>query len=195
MGVFAYSVTKNTQWRGDTQGFSNLYHYELDSDEPSEQVLSDMIDIIVAAEKLVHGSAVTFDIARVWGPVNPNGSGGRMRLVKDLSGNGSQVSTATWYREFAYLCVFPLGRYGSKNRPQFLRKWIRPCTTLGGGTNITSGTDKITPEPTSLTNYMNAIRSVAQGAGGAPTSLCNASGEHKADDFHLYDYLEHRQFG
>jgi hypothetical protein len=195
MATFAFSIEKATPWRGQTQGFSNVYHYNLPTDEPSEQVLDEMLTYLKNAEQPVHASNVNFVVARCWGPVNPDGSGGRMRVVKQLSGTGTQTPPTGWYKELAFLIKFPLGRYGEKNRPQFLRKWIRANADLGISASAKDGHTPIPTTPTVITTYINAIRSIPQGTNGPPTSLTAPSGDHSADQGSLYQYLEHRQYG
>jgi hypothetical protein len=191
---FAFYIEKSTPWRGETQHFGNLYHYGLTTDEPSTTMLEDMINTLKAAEVPVHSTDVKFEVARSWGPVNPDGKGGSMRVVKPLTGTGSASPTTDFYKELAFLVTFPLGRYGSRNRPQFLRKWIHACSYHGLALAERSGNTKFSTIPTPLTTYGNAVKAIPMGTGGAPTSLASPK-DHLADQVVIYPYLEHRQFG
>jgi hypothetical protein len=195
MAVFAFSIEKNTPWRGQTQGFSNVYHYDLNTDEPSEAVLDSILTQLKSAEQAIHATTVNFAIGRAWGPVANDGSGGRMRLVKNFTGTGTATNPSGWYKELAFLVIFPLGRYGERNRPQFLRKWLRLQQDLGFTATYKDGSTAFASTPASINTYANAVKTVTQGSGGPPTSLCNAAGNHSADTHQLYPYLEHRQFG
>lgn len=196
MGFFVFSINKSISWRGVDQGFGNRYIYELPTDEPSLTVLENMVDTLVNAEKPVHGSAVAFRVGRVWGPVGPNGRGGTMRVVRPLTASGTGgVSTSGWYKEFSFLCVWPLGRYGEKNRPQFLRKWIHPNTSLGLAQNYWDGSTQIPSPPGALGTYMTAVRTIPYGSGGPPLSLASPKGHFADAGGYVYPYLEHRQYG
>lgn len=191
---FAFYIEKSTGWRGEVQHFGNLYHYPLGTDEPSETVIESMIDQLKAAEVNVHSTDVKFEVGRCWGPVDSNGKGGRMRVVRPLTGTGNQPIDTSMYKELAFLITFPLGRYGSKNRPQFLRKWIHSCSLFSISTTERSGNVKMSSPPAPLTTYANAVKSLTMGAGGPPVSLASPK-DHLADTVVIYPYLEHRQFG
>lgn len=117
-----------------------------------------------------------------------------MRVVRPLTGTGSASATTGFYRECAFLVTFPLGRYGSKNRPQFLRKWIHSFGALGIPSTEMQGDIKISTIPPPLITYGNAVKSLTLGAGGPPVSLASPR-DHLADTVKVYDYLEHRQLG
>lgn len=191
---FAFYIEKSTPWRGETQHFGNLYHYGLGTDEPSITALEQMIDSLKTAEAPVHSVDVKFEVGRCWGPVDSNGKGGSMRVVRPLSGTGSMIADTSFYRELAFLVTFPLGRYGSRNRPQFLRKWIHSCNPYGLTTTERNGSVKMSSIPAPLTNYGNAVKSIPFGTGGQPVSLASPK-DHLADTVVVYPYLEHRQFG
>ena len=195
MGFFTFTVTKSTSWRGVTQEFSNRYIYELPTDEPSEVVLEQMLDQLKAAEVPVHATTVNFVGGRCWGPVNAAGRGGTMRVVKSFSGTGNAVALTDMYKELAMLVVWPLGRYGTKNRPQFLRKWLHTHTLFGSSSSVLSGSTKFATTPGPITTYIGAVRTINYGTGGPPLSLASPKGHFADTGGRLYDYLEHRQFG
>lgn len=191
---YHFYIEKSVPWRGETQHFGNLYTYPLNTDAPSETVIEQMIDTLKAAEVPVHTTEVKFEVGRCWGPVGPDGKGGLMRVVRPLSGTGSNLADTTFYKELAFLVQFPLGRYGSKNRPQFLRKWLHTCSPLSISSAAKSGGVDMGTPPPQLTTYANAIKSIPMGTGGPPVSLASPR-DHLADTVQVYKYLEHRQFG
>lgn len=192
-GVYAFSIRKSMNWRGKTQGFSNLYHYNVES--PTEALLLAFIDALKAAEVPVHSTNVTFVEGRSWGPVQSNGRGGRMEAVKALSGTGSASPSTTMYREAAYLVYWALGRYGSKNRPQFIRKWLHCNTLFTLSGNFQDGNTAHGGAPAPITTYIAAVRSVTPVGGGATYDLMTASQHVPISSGQLYTYLEHHQFG
>lgn len=192
-GVYAFSIRKSRLWRGKTQGFSNLYHYDMVT--PSVADLEAVLDALKAAETPVHASTVTFVEGRSWGPVNSNGRGGRMEAVKAFTGNGGATSTANMYREAAFLLSWPLGRYGSKNRPQFLRKWLHSDFMAQGGTSGLDGNTALGAITTPLSTYAAAVRTLTGAGIAAPLALIPASNHPTIGAAVLFPFLEHRQFG
>lgn len=189
MSVFALSVTKQFTWRGEAQNFSNVYHFLTGVGETFDDGLA--LDDVIAGERAIHATTVNFVQARTWGPVDGAPSANVTRVIRDLSSVGLAAATSNWYREFALLIVWPLGRYGSRNRPQFLRKWLHTeslnsITGAGFLTGNSQGTISA-----ALTGYINDVTSVGPG----PYDLCSASGHLPTGPGFLYPYLEHHQLG
>lgn len=192
-GVYAFSIRKQLTWRGRTQSFSNLYHYNMPS--PTEAELNAMLTALKNAEKPVHSTVVSFVEGRAWGPVNANGRGGRMEAVVTFTDAGTALDNNTLYRECAFLVTWALGRYGSKNRPQFLRKWLH-CNSLHGlSSTFLSGSTAHGGQPAAITTYIAAVRNVTPVGGGPTYELMSASQHVPIATGKLYDYLEHHQFG
>ena len=192
-GVYAFSIRKSTNWRGGLQGFGNVYHYRVEA--PSEGLLNSFLAALKAAEVPIHSTAVNFVEGRAWGPVQSNGRGGRMEAVTAFSGTGSTGVTTGFYKEFAYLFQWPLGRYGSRNRPQFLRKWIHSCGSVLGTSTGLDGTTNILPALANANTYIAAVRSITPVGGGPTYDLMSASEHIPTGPGVLYPYLEHHQFG
>lgn len=194
MAIFAVSIKKELDWRGSVQQFSNVYHYKTQLVEPFEDRA--VINAIMAAEKPVHAASVRFVEGRTWGPVGSDQARNVMREIVDLRGNaGSVATTSTMYKELAWLCVWPLGRYGVRNRPQFLRKWLHSCALLGASTSVQDGSTS-TGEPGPLRTYMNAVRVIDPGLPtGIRYPLCSATGYEPKDAGYVYKFLEHHQLG
>jgi hypothetical protein len=192
-GIYAFSVRKSRNWRGTTQGISNLYHYLMTA--PTETSLQNVLTALKSAEVPVHSTAVNFVEGRAWGPVQSNGRGGRMEAFQQLAGAGSAVVAPNMYLECCHLVVWPLGRYGTKNRPQFMRKWLHSGTTTNQTGSDTTGNTDISPATAQLITYINAVANLVPTGGGGPLGLQTASGHSPITAGYLYKYLEHRQFG
>lgn len=191
--VYAFSIRKSIPWRGSQQGFSNLYHYQVAV--PTEGALNVFLTKLKDLEAPVHSTAVTFEEGRAWGPVNEDGRGGRMVSVVDFSGTGSATPATSMYKECAFLLQWPLGRYGTRNRPQFLRKWIHSNYLFGKATTVQDGSSSLGSMPTELGTYEAAVRDLLPVPPGPTYRLISASG-HTADQAAVMKpYLEHRQFG
>lgn len=189
MAVFAVSITKRITWRAQNQEFSNVYHYKTAPAEPFDDTAA--INALEASEKACHSSTVAFIQARTWGPTDGAPSGSVTRQITDLTGTGTQPAGGDFYRELAYLVYWPLGRYGSRNRPQFLRKWLHLCyLTADSAAGYPNGTTQDTNMAV-INTYITAVTSVGPG----PYELCTKDGREPTGAGALYPYLEHRQLG
>lgn len=192
-GVYAFSIRKTRAWRGKTQGISNVYHYFLTT--PTTAALENVLTALATAEKPIHATSVNYVEGRAWGPVTPSGSGGRMEAVVTLTGTGSATATANMYLECALLIVWPLGRYGAKNRPQFMRKWLHTCSLAAATGSDLTGNGTLNPLSTAGTTYRDAVTNLTPTGGGPSLPMQTASGHTPISPGFLYQYLEHRQFG
>ena len=192
-GIYAFSIRKTTTWRNATQGFSNLYHYFLTN--PTTTDLDNTLIALKDAERPVHDNTVNFIEGRAWGPVNADGSGGAMLSVQTFTQAGTKTTGTPFYKECAYLIKWPLGRYGTRNRPQFLRKWLHSQST---GLTATAGIDGSTDlgaATTALNTYEAAVSTLAVTGIGSPLQLQSASGHVPTGPATHFKYLEHRQYG
>jgi hypothetical protein len=199
MAVFALSITKDGEWRGTRQPFSNVYHYLTQIGEPFNDQAA--INEVVAAERKIHATSVNFKTARTWGPVsNAPPSPGTLtpgasvtREIVDLSGTG-ELAPGDIYRELAFLIQWPLGRYGSKNRPQFLRKWIHPYSLAG--TTASERTGSVVLSATAKQFVVDQYAGTLQNVGPVEGyGLCTATGREPISGPVVYDYFEHHQLG
>lgn len=93
------------------------------------------------------------------------------------------------------LIYWPLGRYGSKNRPQFLRKWHHVGNNQMITASIQDGSTPFGAISGAALTYANAVTNLVPPAPVSGTfQLCGPQG-HIPGSALLYPYLEHRQFG
>jgi hypothetical protein len=178
-------------WRGQKQEFSNVYHL---ATVPAQTFLDEgVIDEVVRLEKTIHSTAVTFVRGRTWGPTE---SGDPLvsvtRTIKDVTGAGAAADSTGMYMEAAILVTWPLGRYGSKNRPQYLRKWYHTRSALGHNTD---GSGLLGTPSLALKDFVLSITSVKVGAATDGYEMVTAKGREPISAGVLYKYLEHRQLG
>lgn len=190
MAVFAVSITKQKSWRGENQEFSNVYHYRTDVAEPFND--QGVVDALVAAESPLFGSSTQFVRARTWGPTDGSPADSVMREVIDLNQSGTGASNTSFYKEFAAMVYWPLGRYGSRNRPQYLRKWLHIDSPLGYDT---SGSTPLTTTPVVIQDYIDAVTEIVLAVDIDGYELCTSTGRVPTGPGTHYPYLEHRQFG
>ena len=192
MASFGVTISKDIEWRGGTERISNVYHYHTSEG----QVFPDLavIQELVRLEKLVFANTVKFVVARTWGPTDQGPVDSVTREVVDLAGSGSAVPLNSMYRESAILISWPLGRYGVRNRAQFLRKFLHTASAHGYDP---SGAIPIASQPaagTPLATYMEGVRVLNPAGFVGGLDLCTAGDRVNTGAGRIYPYLEHRQF-
>ncbi len=174
------AITKQLQWQGNNEEFSNVYVYN-GVDIDSVPQMENLIDTMVAAEKAIHASAVTYVRAQVYsfGDIGPN----FMYHSKVLSGTGGMVTTDLMYRESCVCLRQRLPRtfsFKRANQP-YLRKYLHTCSPHGaeisgkdpaGWTTVSGALD-------TFCNIMKApisgvaLRSESGKIGEGPWQRCN----------------------
>lgn len=192
MGQVHVSVLKETQFQGRAEQFSNVYRYEIGDVTPEK--CEALIAPVVAAERALFGSAVTFRQARVY----TTNSGfpitvGQTFAIQDLSGTGSGGGTGYMYKECAVLVQWPLPRRvsvgGGIGRTRRLSKWLHTCA--GASLNIAEATGEsplTSAQKAPYVTYAAAVRTVNG------HSLVAPDGDVTTAAAEIQPYLEHRQF-
>jgi hypothetical protein len=192
--IVGVATTKAVMWRGELQEFSNVYHFEGVSEADAK--LGTTWNDLVGYEKTIHTTEVTFKRLRVWGPTDLGPGASETLLIRDETGTGSLTAVPSHYKELAFLCVWPLGRYGSRNRPQFLRKWIHTMTPLGLTGAELGGTESLeTADYATLTSFIGSITNYDPTGVSPVMELCSRDGRTPTGAGSVYPYLEHRQLG
>lgn len=180
------SITKDTQFQGRTEEFSNVYTYEDVAN--TENDLNQLVDRVVIGERRVHGNNVRFLRAQVWDVgLAPN----LMRFTKSLTGTGDLPASGSYYKECAILVKWPLARRAGLRRTihRSLRKWIHACANVNNfdlsGLNPVGAIADGTP----LDNYIDEITQPLPGI-----RLVAPNGDLPTGPAVVHPYLEHRQF-
>lgn len=190
------SITKGVSFRGVTQEFSNVYHYKTPIGTATESEADSLIDTIVAREKLLHGTDVTFIRAKAW---SDGGTNAENQMIKQklLSGTGTLAASSSLDRERAVLIQFAAG-VDSRNRPVKLRKWFHICGGYLGPTAISAAELQNTAQISSTVRGLyetsvNNLKSITAGVRGF--DLCGPNGRDTTGDAVCHKYLEHHQLG
>lgn len=186
MARFKVAVTKSVPFQGSGDEFSNVYTYETGITDPD---FNQLADAIVAAEKLVFASLITFLRVQVWDAGLPPNT---MRLSKAVTGQGAASATAGAYRECALLVKWPLppSTSSGRARQRSLKKWLH-TSNFGSVTQMQGDTAYAsTAAIPGLAGYISAITNPI--SGGA--TLTSDSGAEPSGPAVLHPYLEHRQF-
>lgn len=177
MAIVAVSITKSVNWRGKTEQFSNILHYDVGPMVGyTAQGWLDMIDAVAAAEKAAFGSIVSFVSGRVWGDVLQPPQDTVTLGLKDLTGTGTQPGAAEVPFELAVVVQKYIGRSPIFQRKLFLRKYLHICrgsSTAAAGSllgNTTLGAN----EKNIGVDYGGRVQLINVGA--ASHKLCSPKG-------------------
>ncbi len=191
MSSYAISITKSVSFQGAAEEFSNAYTFDTAAGESFNDIQN--IDWLVALEKAVFGTNVTFIRAASYG-IGGTNAGNVMREVKDLTGTGSQ-NGMDMYRECALLVNFQLPRSLILRRRRIGRKWLhlgKFKTAPGSTTEAQSGSAAIAAADQTwyITNYAQKLVTETPPGGGD-----FSSGGDAFTSPTIAPYLEHRQLG
>jgi hypothetical protein len=191
------SVLKRIPYRGSTQHFSNVYFYARGLGGASDAELTAILDEVVAQEKLMHTSAVTFVRGRVW-TADGTPQQNEMRVIKELTGVGSLASVTGMDPENAILLRVRAGK-SSTGKPVYLRKFYRPQGPMLVGNWSGNVIQRSSQLPAAeMTAWKNAADTLlAVGAGPDIWGLVAESGREVTQPaaFECHPWLEHRELG
>lgn len=181
MAPFGYSIEKEVAWRNGTERFSNVYHYDSNTPSPTNGDLESILDALVTAEKAIHGAKVSFKVGRVWGPTDQGAAASVTRIVKDLSGAGTQVNDDDMPAEITTVAQLYLGRSSTTQRKRFLRKYYHTCSRLNtaGFTSGAAQGNVALPQAyrDKFVTHMNAIKTLNDQIAAAH-NICAPNGDH-----------------
>jgi hypothetical protein len=187
------SITKSTDFQGKAEEFSNTYAYT--GVEDSDAAINALIDAVVALERQIFSTVVTFVRVKVW---QTNGVGPNvMRVTRDLTGAGTAINEAGMYRECVQMVRWPLparvslsitGNNLVKRVSRYLRKYLHTGSSHGypisGG-----GAAHVVGAGLPLRTYAEGVVQPRPGA-----FLCSPEGDQTTAGPTFGKYLEHRQF-
>ena len=193
MAVFAVYIEKEVKYFGQARPIGNTYHYQT----LPGQAFNDagVVAEVVAAEKAILPSSVTFREARTWGPTDGEAFDNVMRETIPLSGVGAFTEPTSLYREACVLFVWPLPRSPVTNRRRWLRKFMRlAVASTSMSPSVIAGIDPIpeTQRQYLIDTYADAVTEV----GGVETiGLCTADGAEPEGPPEVRPYYYTRQIG
>lgn len=194
MATLAVALTKTTPWRGRTEEWSNVYHFEY-SHAMNDAVAGRLIDGLKTLEVPVHAATVTFKTGRLW-ETGGTPAENETVLIKDLSGTGSLATSQAIYRELTVVVRIDSGRNSTTGRKIYLRKFLHSCSLQSGSNDIGLGVSPLGDTiKTPFVTYGQALREIAPAAGEVYT-LQAPSGPNVSPTatVSVLDYLRVRQF-
>lgn len=195
MAYYGVSIEKGVPWRDGTEVVSNRYFF-FNAGPAGAINAGALIDKVAALEKPIYHSTVSFRHGRAWLHVPGNKAASRMLDSKGLSGLGTMGTSPTEiYSELCLLFVWPLGRYGERNREQFMRKWHHVCGIQAFSAAALLGRTGDNSPAVPYTTYGAAIRQFQSAATiDGDYFLETPGGRRPLTDGFKYRFLEHRQF-
>lgn len=196
MARVGVSITKSVSFRGVAQEFGNTYYYETPL-PVVESVADSLIDNIVAKEKALHSTVISFVFARCW---SAGGTKAENNMIKQkaLSGTGTGASPVSGMdRERAFLVRFRAG-VDTRGNPVYLRKWWHLMVGSLGGNAVGAGqfentTQLAASSRSSLEASADAFKSIT--ALPQNFDLVSEKGRGISGATKAHDWLEHRQLG
>lgn len=194
MAQIGISITKRVPYRDSTQEFSNVYHYVDEVSAPDAAEAQNLIDEVVAVERQLHTTAVSFVYARLWSSGGSIASNVMIHQVV-LTGTGSQTAVASVDPERAVLMQWPAG-FDSRGHPVRLKKWYHSLGRLAGvawsSTNLGQTAGFSDPDRATMAALVGQLTEI-----GTPDSwrLTAESGREYEGAPFAHKYLEHHQLG
>lgn len=184
------TITKEVDWQGGVEEFSNVYH--LDEVGSTAADGNAAVDSLVAIERAVHGTDVRFKEAKVYRFGGLAGTEGIYR--ETLTGTGALNTLERCYRECAVLVKFELPRSGTFGFGRFrqLMKWLHVAQLPG----VIDGQFKngiAVMNAGAVTFYRDSYATPLMTQPHGPGRLSNAAGV-RPTALAIHPYLEHRQF-
>lgn len=198
MPIIGITITKEAAFRESVQPFNNTYYYNNGiggvPDGPGALAL---IDELVAIEKTLHSSVVTFTFGRCWHQTLLQITT-QMIEQKALGGVGSASTFAGQDRERAYLFRWPAG-LDSRGNPVYLRKWYHTMGNFPGAPASASIHEQIAGFSQASRDAAEAnVQDVATlSSAGGGWNLCAKSGRGLSAGTmpQMHQFLEHHQLG
>jgi hypothetical protein len=196
MSITGMSITKSVSFRGATQEFSNVYFWKTPLGHMDSGEAASAVSTIVAFEKTIHSSDVTFVRAKVWSTGGTKAEN-EMIYQTNLSGTGSKATATSLDRERAVLIRFRAG-VDTRGRPVYLRKYFHICGAYLSGAapaagNLQNTTQITSGERTGYASAADGIKHITAGIRGF--DLTSESGRDIDGSTITHAYLEHHQMG
>lgn len=196
MARVGVSITKTCTFRGVAQPFSNTYYYETPLPVVAS-VADSLIDNIVAKEKAIHSTAVTFSRGQCWSAGGTKAEN-QMITQKALSGTGTGgTPSSAMDKERAFLVRFRAG-VDSRGNPVYLRKWWHlDVGTIGGAAVDNSMLQNTAQLTTAQRNSLVATADAFKSITALPQNfdLVSEKGRTISGSTVAHPYLEHHQLG
>jgi hypothetical protein len=197
MALVGVSITKSVVYRDSVQEFSNVYHYQWTGLNPGVAMADDLIDRLVALEKPLHGSGISFVRGRCW---SAGGTKAENEMIsqKPLSGTGTSGLATSMDKERAYLIRWRAG-VDTRGKPVYLRKWFHLQAQFSGAAATTAIINQDSgfsaANRTAIASQFNPFNPIVFNSGLTTGRLVSEKGREGDTTAEAHKYLEHHQLG
>jgi hypothetical protein len=171
--IVGISITKEEQFRGRNEEFSNVYHF----DAAVGMQPANLANAVSQLERPVFNSTVQFKSWKAWGPTNQGKAANEMLDEGEFQNLSGGAGLQQIYSELAAVVSWSTGRKNTRGQMIYLRKYLHVCGAEG--TSAAPGlTDATIPttQQTALITYGNAVKNVNVGASQQVAHLVDKMG-------------------
>ncbi len=171
--IVGISITKEEQFRGQNEEFSNVYHF----DAAVGMDPANLANAVALKERPVFNSSVKFKSWKAWGPTDQGEAANEMLAEGKFVDMNGGVGYQQIYSELAAVVSWSTGRKNTRGQLIYLRKYLHVCGAEG--TSVSPGlTDATIPvnQQNALIAYGNACKNVLVGAAQQEAHLVDKQG-------------------
>ncbi len=171
--IVGISITKEEQFRGRNEEFSNVYHF----DAAVGMDPKNLANAVAQRERPVFNSTVQFKSWKAWGPTNQGKAANEMLAEGEFETMNGGAGLTQIYSELAAVVSWSTGRKNTRGQMIYLRKYLHVCGTEGSSAapGLTDATIPLTQQ-NALITYGNAIKNVNVGAAQQEAQLVDMQG-------------------
>ncbi len=171
--IVGISITKEEQFRGRNEEFSNVYHF----DAAVGMDPANLANAVAQKERPIFNSTVQFKSWKAWGPTDQGEAANEMLAEGNFEFLSGGAGLQQIYSELAAVVSWSTGRKNTRGQMIYLRKYLHVCGSEGTSTGpgLTDATIPVTQQ-TALITYGNAVKNVNVGAAQQEAHLVDKMG-------------------
>lgn len=188
---YRISLRKNCPYESQSaEEITNIYHYRTPQAQPDQVPTQELIDAIWDREQNMMSTEVFAEAGYVTGPTDGTQAEDIFQAEYSIQESGTAVDAPSIHPSICLYFAWPLGRYGVRNQPQYLKKWIRLLSKHSFTDPQIGGRETLAAN---LTGGMAAYRNempVITTPDGTEWQLCTAQGRIVQGTGIIDEYIE-----
>jgi len=171
--IVGISITKEEQFRGRNEEFSNVYHFDTAVGmDPAR-----LANSIAERERPIFNSTVQFKSWKAWGPTDQGEAANEMLGEGEFTNFNGGAGMSQIYSELAAVVSWSTGRKNTRGQMIYLRKYLHVCGTEGSS-SAPGLTDATIPgtQQNALITYGNSVKNPLVGAAQQEAHLVDKQG-------------------
>lgn len=174
MPIVGVHIVKSVTWRGATEEFENVYHYDAPN-VSTQQGWADLADAIMDIEQTFHSTAIRFERVRIHGPTDQTKDDDQMIFVGDAGFQGLATANAGMPKEMAVVVQLYMGR-SARGYKTFLRKYYHTHHLPNSSAEQAAGNTALAAaDLTYFQGKFNALKTIS--IGGFANDLVKPNGD------------------